>query len=331
VAEPMRAISVQTSGQLSWVEVPDIEPGESEVLIAVHTAGINRADLLQAAGKYPPPPGASEILGLEVSGTVAAVGAGVSGWTVGQPVCALLAGGGYAEYVAVPAEQVMPIPESVEIRYAAALPEVACTVWSNLVMTAGLSAGEWVLIHGGASGVGSHAVQVARALDARVAVTAGTRHKLELCRELGAEVTICYREEDFVERVRAETDGAGADVVLDIMGAAYLGRNVDALATDGRLVVIGMQGGRRAELDLGKLVAKRAAVFGTALRGRPVTGPHGKANIVRAVVENVWPMVASGQVRPVVGAEFPIQEAQAAHELLASGDVYGKVLLCVED
>lgn len=327
----MRAISVQTSGQLSWVEVPDIEPGESEVLIAVHTAGINRADLLQAAGKYPPPPGASEILGLEVSGTVAAVGAGVSGWTVGQPVCALLAGGGYAEYVAVPAEQVMPIPESVEIRYAAALPEVACTVWSNLVMTAGLSAGEWVLIHGGASGVGSHAVQVARALDARVAVTAGTRHKLELCRELGAEVTICYREEDFVERVRAETDGAGADVVLDIMGAAYLGRNVDALATDGRLVVIGMQGGRRAELDLGKLVAKRAAVFGTALRGRPVTGPHGKANIVRAVVENVWPMVASGQVRPVVGAEFPIQEAQAAHELLASGDVYGKVLLCVED
>lgn len=327
----MRAISVQTSGQLSWVEVPDIEPGESEVLIAVHTAGINRADLLQAAGKYPPPPGASEILGLEVSGTVAAVGAGVSGWTVGQPVCALLAGGGYAEYVAVPAEQVMPIPESVEIRYAAALPEVACTVWSNLVMTAGLSAGEWVLIHGGASGVGSHAVQVARALDARVAVTAGTRHKLELCRELGAEATICYREEDFVERVRAETDGAGADVVLDIMGAAYLGRNVDALATDGRLVVIGMQGGRRAELDLGKLVAKRAAVFGTALRGRPVTGPHGKADIVRAVVENVWPMVASGQVRPVVGAEFPIQEAQAAHELLASGDVYGKVLLCVED
>ncbi len=327
----MRAISVQTSGQLSWVEVPDIEPGESEVLIAVHTAGINRADLLQAAGKYPPPPGASEILGLEVSGTVAAVGAGVSGWTVGQPVCALLAGGGYAEYVAVPAEQVMPIPESVEIRYAAALPEVACTVWSNLVMTAGLSAGEWVLIHGGASGVGSHAVQVARALDARVAVTAGTRHKLELCRELGAEVTICYREEDFVERVRAETDGAGADVVPDIMGAAYLGRNVDALATDGRLVVIGMQGGRRAELDLGKLVAKRAAVFGTALRGRPVTGPHGKADIVRAVVENVWPMVASGQVRPVVGAEFPIQEAQAAHELLASGDVYGKVLLCVED
>ncbi|EHI13321.1 NAD(P)H-quinone oxidoreductase [Mycolicibacterium thermoresistibile] len=327
----MRAISVQTSGQLSWVEVPDIEPGESEVLIAVHTAGINRADLLQAAGKYPPPPGASEILGLEVSGTVAAVGAGVSGWTVGQPVCALLAGGGYAEYVAVPAEQVMPIPESVEIRYAAALPEVACTVWSNLVMTAGLSAGEWVLIHGGASGVGSHAVQVARALDARVAVTAGTRHKLELCRELGAEVTICYREEDFVERVRAETDGAGADVVLDIMGAAYLGRNVDALATDGRLVVIGMQGGRRAELDLGKLVAKRAAVFGTALRGRPVTGPHGKADIVRAVVENVWPMVASDQVRPVVGAEFPIQEAQAAHELLASGDVYGKVLLCVED
>ncbi|MGV0835810.1 NAD(P)H-quinone oxidoreductase [Mycolicibacterium thermoresistibile] len=327
----MRAITVQSSGQLSWAEAPDVEPGDGEVLIAVHTAGINRADLLQAAGKYPPPPGASEIMGLEVSGTVAAVGAGAGQWTVGQPVCALLAGGGYAEYVAVPAGQVMPVPESVELPYAAALPEVACTVWSNLVMTAGLSAGEWVLIHGGASGVGSHAVQVARALDARVAVTAGTQHKLDLCRELGAEVTICYREEDFVERVRAETDGAGADVILDIMGAAYLDRNVNALATDGRLVVIGMQGGRKAELDLGKLVAKRVSVIGTALRGRPVSGPRGKAEIVNQVVNRVWPMVAAGQVRPVIGAEFPIQEAHAAHELLASGDVYGKVLLRVAD
>lgn len=327
----MRAITVNSSDQLSWAEVPDVAPGDGEVLIAVHTAGINRADLLQAAGKYPPPPGASEIMGLEVSGTVAAVGAGVDQWSVGQPVCALLAGGGYAEYVAVPAGQVMPVPESVELSHAAALPEVACTVWSNLVMTAGLSAGDWVLIHGGASGVGSHAVQVARALEARVAVTAGSQRKLDLCRELGAEVTICYREEDFVERVRAETDGAGADVVLDIMGAAYLDRNVKTLATDGRLVVIGMQGGRKAELDIGRLVAKRLSVLGTTLRGRPVAGPHGKTEIVNQVVDHVWPMVAAGQVRPVIGAEFPIQQAGAAHELLASGDVYGKVLLRVAD
>lgn len=324
----MQAIVAEPEGRLIWQEVRDPTPSDGEVLIEVTSAGVNRADLLQAAGKYPPPPGASDILGLEVSGTIAEVGDGVTRWTAGQPVCALLAGGGYAEYVAVPAGQVMPVPESVTLHEAAALPEVACTVWSNLVMTAGLQAGQLVLIHGGASGVGTHGIQVARALGSRVAATAGSRHKLDLCAELGAEVTINYRDEDFVERIRAE---GGADVILDIMGAAYLDRNVDALAADGRLVIIGMQGGVKAELNIGKLLGKRAGVIATALRSRPVSGPGSKSDIVDEVVANVWPMVESGQVRPCIGAEFPVAQARAAHELLESGEVAGKVLLRVAD
>ena len=327
----MRAIVAESVDQLSWLEMPDVAPQDGEVLIKVSAAGVNRADLLQAAGKYPPPPGASGILGLEVSGTIAGVGDGVTSWSNGQQVCALLAGGGYAEYVAVPAGQVMPVPDTVGLHHAAGLPEVACTVWSNLAMTAHLSAGQLVLIHGGASGVGTHAIQVARALDSRVAVTAGSARKLDLCAELGAEITISYRDEDFVERVRAETGGAGADVILDIMGAAYLDRNVDALATDGQLIVIGMQGGTKGELNLGKLMAKRARVVGTALRSRPVRGPGSKSAIVEEVVANVWPMIADGSVRPVIGAEFPIQQARAAHQLVASGEVSGKVLLRVTD
>jgi putative PIG3 family NAD(P)H quinone oxidoreductase len=327
----MQAIMAASKGQLTWQEVPDIAPGDGELLIKINAAGVNRADLLQAAGKYPPPPGASEILGLEVSGTVAGWGDGVTGWDVGQQVCALLAGGGYAEFVAVPAGQVMPIPDTVALHHAAALPEVACTVWSNLVMTAHLTAGQLVLVHGGASGIGTHAIQVARALGSRVAVTAGAKHKLDLCAELGAEVTIGYRDEDFVERVRAESGGAGADVILDIMGAAYLDRNVDALAPDGRLVIIGMQGGVKGELNIGKLLGKRAGVIATALRSRPATGPSSKAEIVTEVVANVWPMIADGQVRPVIGAEFGIEQAGAAHELLESGEVSGKILLRVAD
>ncbi|BBY94456.1 NAD(P)H quinone oxidoreductase [Mycobacterium gallinarum] len=327
----MHSIVVASKGQLTWQEVTDIAPGEDEILIKISAAGVNRADLLQAAGKYPPPPGASETLGLEVSGTIAALGDGVTGWDVGQPVCALLAGGGYAEYVAVPAPQVMPIPESVPLQHAAALPEVACTVWSNLVMTAGLSAGQLVLVHGGASGIGTHAIQVGVALGCRVAVTAGAKNKQDLCAELGAEIVIGYRDEDFVERVRAETDGAGADVILDIMGAAYLDRNVDALAPDGRLVIIGMQGGVKGELNIGKLLGKRAGVIATALRSRPVSGPASKGEIVTEVVANVWPLIAAGEVRPIIGAEFGIEQAGEAHELLESGDVSGKILLRVAD
>ncbi|MGV0815202.1 NAD(P)H-quinone oxidoreductase [Mycolicibacterium boenickei] len=325
----MHAICASVNGHLTWENVADIAAANDEILIRVSAAGVNRADLLQAAGKYPPPPGASEVIGLEVSGTVAAVGANVTDWSVGQPVCALLAGGGYAEYVAVPAAQVLPLPDGVALRDAAGLPEVACTVWSNLVTTAGLAAGQFVLVHGGASGIGTHAIQVARALGARVAVTAGSADKLTLCRELGADITINYRDEDFVERVRAETDGAGADVILDIMGAAYLDRNVDALADGGRLVIIGMQGGIKGELNIAKLIGKRAGVIGTALRSRPIDGPGGKAEIVAAVAENVWPMIADGRVRPIIGAELPIQQAQRAHELLASGEVSGKIVLTV--
>ena len=322
----MYAIVASEDGALTWENVADIAPESDEVLIRVSAAGINRADLLQAAGKYPPPPGASATLGLEVSGTIAAVGAGVTDWSVDQPVCALLSGGGYAEYVAVPAGQVLPVPEHVRLPHAAALPEVACTVWSNLVMTAGLSAGQLVLLHGGGSGIGTHAIQVAKALGARVAVTAGSTEKLDLCRSLGADVTINYRDEDFVERVRAE---GGANVILDLMGAAYLDRNVDALTDGGRLVIIGMQGGVKGELNIGKLMGKRAGVIGTTLRSRPVAGPGGKADVVAAVAANVWPMIADGRVKPIIGAEFPITQAKQAHDLLILGEVSGKILLTI--
>jgi NADPH2:quinone reductase len=325
----MHAIVAESADQLVWQQVPDVTPGPGEVLVKVSAAGVNRADLLQAAGLYPPPPGASELLGMEVSGVVEAVGDGVSDWSAGQEVCALLAGGGYAEYVAVPAGQLLPIPGSIDVRDAAGLPEVACTVWSNLALVAHLSQGQLLLIHGGASGVGTHAIQVARALDARVAVTAGSAAKLDLCRELGAEITIDYHDEDFVARVREATDGAGADVILDIMGAAYLDRNLDALASDGQLIVIGMQGGVTGELNLGKLVGKRLRVIGTALRGRPVTGPNSKSAIVEAVTTSVWPMIADGRVRPIIGAHLPIQQAAQAHQLLSSGGVTGKIVLTV--
>jgi putative PIG3 family NAD(P)H quinone oxidoreductase len=327
----MHAVVAHSADHLAWEEVPDVAPGPGEVLLAVRAAGVNRADLLQAAGHYPPPPGASQILGMEASGVIVQVGEGVAEWAVGQEVCALLAGGGYAEYVAVPAPQVMPIPDGVDIVHAAGLPEVACTVWSNLVMTAGLRAGQTVLIHGGGSGIGSHGTQVARALGARVAVTAGSAEKLDAARALGADITINYRDEDFVHRLREETAGAGADVILDIMGASYLDRNIDSLASDGRVVIIGLQGGILAELNIGKLIAKRAGVIATTLRSRPVDGPAGKGAVITEVVRNEWPMIADGRVRPVIGAVLPIELATEAHRLLSSGEVTGKVVLQVGD
>jgi len=325
----MRAIVAEPSDQLSWQEVADVSARPGEVVIKVAAAGVNRADVLQAAGKYPPPPGASEIIGMEVSGVIAEIGDGVTEWSVGQEVCALLAGGGYAEYVAVPAGQVLPIPSGVDLVDAAGLPEVACTVWSNVVLVAGLSRGQLLLAHGGASGIGSHAIQIARALGARVAVTAGSTEKLEFCRDLGADITVNYRDEDFVARLRDETNGAGANVILDIMGAAYLDRNIDALASDGQLVIIGMQGGVKGELNIGKLLAKRARVIGTTLRGRPATGPNSKSDIVQAVTASVWPMVADGRVRPIIGARLPIQQAGDAHQRLVDGKVTGKIVLTV--
>ncbi|GAB4664708.1 NAD(P)H-quinone oxidoreductase [Mycobacterium avium subsp. hominissuis] len=323
----MRAIVAESADQLSWQEVADVSAGPGEVVVKVAAAGVNRADVLQAAGKYPPPPGASETIGMEVSGVIAEVGDGVTEWSVGQEVCALLAGGGYAEYVAVPAGQLLPIPSGVDLVDAAGLPEVACTVWSNLVLIAGLRNGQLLLVHGGASGIGSHAIQVARALGARVAVTAGSAEKLDFCRELGADITINYRDEVFVARLADET--GGADVILDIMGAAYLDRNIDALATDGQLVIIGMQGGVKAELNIGKLLAKRARVIGTTLRGRPVSGPNSKTEIVQAVTASVWPMIADGRVRPIIGARLPIQQAGDAHRRLVASEVTGKIVLTV--
>jgi putative PIG3 family NAD(P)H quinone oxidoreductase len=241
----------------------------------------------------------------------------------------LLAGGGYAEYVAVPAGQVLPHPVGLDLTDSAGVPEVACTVWSNLAMTAHLSEGQLLLMHGGASGIGTHAIQVARALGARVAVTAGSTAKLDFCRELGAEILINYRDEDFVERVNEASDGAGADVIFDIMGASYLDRNIDALATEGRLIIIGMQGGIKGELNIAKLLSKRAHVIGTTLRGRPTNGPNSKSEVVAAVTESVWPMIADGRVREIIGARLPIQDAAEAHRLLQAGEVTGKVILTV--
>ena len=309
---------------LSVAELPDPEPGPGEVAIAVAATAVNRADLLQRQGFYPPPPGASEVIGLECSGTVAALGEGVTGWEVGDEVCALLAGGGYAERVVVPAGQVMPVPAGVDLVTAAAIPEVACTVWSNVFMVAGLRPGEHFLVHGGAGGIGTFAIQLADRLGARVYTTGGTPEKLAACAELGAEVTINYRDEDFVEVVRERSEGHGADVILDNMGAKYLDRNLDALATEGRLVVIGMQGGSKGELDLGKLLRKRGAVIATSLRARPVDE---KSAICAAVVEHVWPLVAEGLVRPVVHATMPLAEVAAAHALMESGDHMGKIVL----
>jgi putative PIG3 family NAD(P)H quinone oxidoreductase len=279
---------------------------------------------MQRQGHYPPPPGASDVLGLECSGTVAALGEGVEGWSVGDEACALLAGGGYAEQVAVPVGQVMPVPAGVDLVSAAALPEVACTVWSNVYMLAGLQPDEHLLVHGGAGGIGTFAIQLASALGAHVHTTAGSAEKLAVCAELGAETTINYREQDFVEAVREATGGHGADVVLDNMGAKYLARNVDVLAVEGRLVVIGLMGGSKGELDLGAMLRKRAAVIATTLRARPAAG---KAAICASVVEHVWPLVADGRIRPVVHATAPLDRVADAHRSMEASDHIGKLLL----
>ncbi|SED62251.1 NADPH2:quinone reductase [Rhodococcus jostii] len=328
----MYAITIDQPGGpevMKWAEQPDPELPPGHVLVDVAATAVNRADLLQRQGFYPPPPGASDILGLECSGTVAELGEGVSGWSVGDQVCALLSGGGYAERVAVPATQLLPLPEGVDLLVAASLPEVACTVWSNVVMGAGLSRGDVLLVHGGGGGIGTHAIQVGVALGARVAVTAGSDEKLARCRELGADILVNYREADFVDEIRKATDGHGADVILDNMGGSYLDRNVDVLAADGRLVVIGMQGGRKGELDLGKLLGKRGHVTAAGLRGRAETGREGKADIVADVHKRLWPLIAEGAVHPIVSAELPITEAPRAHELLDSADTVGKVILTI--
>ncbi|MDX3454057.1 NAD(P)H-quinone oxidoreductase [Streptomyces sp. ME02-8801-2C] len=325
----MRAITIPEPGgpeALVWAEVPDPVPGEGEVLVEVVAGAVNRADLLQRQGFYNPPPGASPYPGLECAGRIAGIGPGVSGWSVGDEVCALLAGGGYAQKVAVPAGQLLPVPRGIDLKRAAALPEVACTVWSNVFMISHLRPGETLLVHGGSSGIGTMAIQLAKAVGARVAVTAGTKEKLDQCAELGADILVNYREQDFVEELGQATGGTGADVILDNMGAKYLDRNIRALAVNGRLAIIGMQGGVKAELNIGALLTKRAAVTATSLRARPSAE---KAAIVAAVREHVWPLIEAGQVRPVVDREFPMSDAAAAHRLVEESTHVGKVLLVV--
>jgi len=309
---------------LTWAEVADPIAGAGEVLVEVAASAVNRADLLQRQGFYPPPPGASEVIGMECSGTVAGVGAGVSGWPAGMEVCALLAGGGYAERVVVPAGQVLPVPRGVDLITAAALPEVTCTVWANVFMLARLRPGETLLVHGGAGGIGTMAIQLAHRHGATVLCTAGSAAKLSRCRELGADVAINYRDEDFVVRAREATGGRGVDVILDNMGGAYLPRNVDTLAVGGRLMTIGLQGGRTGELDLGVLLAKRAAVHATSLRARPV---EEKAAIVAAVREHVWPAIESGEVRVIVDRVVPLPDAAEAHRVMEASEHVGKVVL----
>ncbi|MGH3867260.1 MAG: NAD(P)H-quinone oxidoreductase [Pseudonocardiaceae bacterium] len=324
----MRAITITEYGGpavLRLAEVPDPRPGPGEVLIDVAATSVNRADLLQRQGRYASPPGVSEILGLECAGTVAELGEGVAGLTVGDEVCALLAGGGYAERVTAPAGQVMPLPPGVDVVTAGGVPEVACTVWSTVVRHAGLAAGELLLVHGGSGGVGTHAIQVGRALGAQVATTAAAA-RLARCAELGAQIVIDYREQDFAEQL----DGR-ADVILDNMGAKYLSRNLTALAPDGRLVVIGLQGGATAELNLGALLPKRASVTALGLRGRPVAGAHGKAALCTDVVARLWPMFGDGQVAPVVHARVPLAKVTQAHQMLEAGGVVGKILLTIRD
>ncbi|MFE2095646.1 MULTISPECIES: NAD(P)H-quinone oxidoreductase [unclassified Streptomyces] len=323
----MHAITIPEPGgpeALVWGEVPDPVPGAGEVLVEVVASAVNRADILQRQGFYNPPPGASPYPGLECSGRIAALGPGVSGWAVGDEVCALLSGGGYAEKVVVPAGQLLPVPRGVDLKRAAALPEVVCTVWSNVFMIAHLRPGETLLVHGGSSGIGTMAIQLAKAVGAKVAVTAGTKEKLEHCAELGADVLINYREQDFVAEIGQATDGAGADVILDNMGAKYLDRNVQALAVNGRLAIIGMQGGIKGELNIAALLNKRAAISATSLRARPL---NEKAAIVAAVREHVWPLLAAGQVRPVVDSELPMPEAAEAHRVVEASRHVGKVLL----
>ncbi|MBF6356914.1 NAD(P)H-quinone oxidoreductase [Nocardia higoensis] len=330
----MRAIELNGFGGpevLVWGKAPDPSPRHGEVLIDVVAAGVNRADMLQRQGKYPPPAGTSDVPGLECSGVIAELGDGVRDWRVGDRVCALLSGGGYAERVAVPATQLLPVPDDMDLGAAAGLPEVAATVWSNLVSTAGLHAGQTVLIHGGGGGIGTHAIQVAKQRGAQVAVTAGSAEKLERCRELGAEVLIDYREQDFVDVVRAHTNGRGANVILDNMGASYLSRNVAALAPHGHLVIIGMQGGVKGELNIGALLGKWGSVHATNVRNRPATGTGSKAEIIADVRARLWPLVEDGSVVPVIHAEIDIAEAGLAHELLDSGQVVGKVVLRVQE
>ena len=323
----MRVIEITEPGEPEVLAVGDRPVpavGTGEVLVRVAAAGVNRADTMQRRGNYPPPPGASDVLGLEVSGTVAAVGDAVSGWAVGDPVCALLAGGGYAEYCAAPAPQCLPAPAGVDLVDAAALPEVAMTVWTNVFDRAALRPGETLLVHGGSSGIGTMAIQLATAFGSRVFVTAGSAEKCAACTALGAEAAVNYREADFVEAVRDAAGGLGVDVILDMVGQQYLQRNLELLKPEGRLVIIALMSGAAGEMNLATLMTRRLTVTGSTLRARSV---EQKGAVAAAVRERVWPLVETGRVRPVVHRRFPLSRAGEAHRLMESSTHIGKLLL----
>ncbi|KAI4299306.1 hypothetical protein L6164_032775 [Bauhinia variegata] len=323
----MKAIVITTPGGPEVLQLQDVDDPElkdDEVLIKVEATALNRADTIQRQGSYPPPKGASPYPGLECSGTIEAVGKKVSRWKIGDQVCALLSGGGYAEKVAVPAGQVLPVPPGVSLKDAASFPEVACTVWSTIFMMSHLSEGETLLVHGGSSGIGTFAIQIAKYRGSKVFVTAGSEEKLAFCKDIGADVGINYKTEDFVARVKEETGGQGVNVILDCMGASYYQRNLESLSVDGRLFIIGFLGGTSTEADLRAFLAKRLTVQGAGLRNR---SPENKAVIVNEVENNVWPAIAAGKVKPVVYKYFPLSEAAEAHRLMESSKHIGKILL----
>ncbi|MEI2780443.1 MAG: NAD(P)H-quinone oxidoreductase [Candidatus Competibacter sp.] len=327
--ELMTAIEITAPGgpeKLVPNRRPVPRPAPGEVLIKVATAGVNRPDCLQRQGGYPPPPGASDIPGLEVAGTIAALGEGVEDWMIGDEICALLTGGGYAEYCTAPAPQCLPIPAGLTLQQAAALPETFFTVWSNVFDRARLQPGETLLVHGGTSGIGTTAIQLAKALGSRVFVTVGGAEKMQPCLDLGAERAIDYREEDFVQAVKELTRNRGVDVILDMVGGDYTQRNLSALAVEGRLVFIAFLRGAKVELNLAPVMMKRLTVTGSTLRARPV---EHKAPIARSLQHIVWPLLAGGVVRPVIDRVFPLSEAAAAHALMESNRHIGKLLLQV--
>lgn len=322
----MKIIEIQGDA-LAWTDAPDLQPGVGEILIRNRATAVNRADLVQRGGGYPPPPGASPVLGLECAGVVEAVGEGVQRWQAGDQVCALLAGGGYAEQVVCPAGQALPIPDGVALQDAAALPEVFATAYLNLYMEGAAQVGERLLLHAGASGVGTAGIQLARAFGNPVWVTAGSAEKIERCVELGASAGHDRNAGSFADAVKAWTDGAGMDVILDPVGGAYLQDNLRSLAIDGRLVVIGLMGGAKAELELGLAMVKRLRVIGSTLRARPVAA---KAQVMEALERRVWPRIEAGEITPIIEARLPIADAARAHELIASNDTFGKVLLTID-
>lgn len=325
----MMAIEIREPGApevLQPVQRPLPEPKPHEVLIEVTVAGVNRPDCLQRQGNYAPPPDASDLPGLEVAGTVAALGSEVHQWRLGDQVCALTHGGGYAEYCVAPAGQCLPVPAGFSLEQAAALPENYFTVWTNVFDRGRLAGGETLLVHGGASGIGTTAIQLAKAFSARVVATAGSDHKVGICRELGADRGVNYRTEDFVEAVRDFSEGRGADVILDMVGGDYIARDLEVLAMDGRLVLIAFLRGAKVTLNLAPLMVRRQTITGSTLRPQPIAA---KAAIARSLREKVWPLLESGRVRPVIDRMFPLTEASQAHVMMEANENVGKLLLRV--